>query len=338
MCNMQRYNVRLKDRVVDVSKPTGSAVVIKVPYKDIDKEEYTDNKFVVYFLVNGKNIHICYSRDGIKGRDRTAENDRVWEDVYIITQLKENSFFNSAIIEHIANKFIEIVKSISNFECSNTVADESDVPISEFEVDNCREYVDEVYDMLYSIGLNFESDKLSNSEGDKSTTATKPTKPKAKESKAAKNEDVVIEENNEAASNKLTTKQDAEDLANMVKGTSAEKSFYDDAPEVENCFYLKKRMNDTDIDVEARMIIEDGKFVVLAGAKLSPVVAKSLENTIGKARREADIMNNVLMSDYIADTCMIASNFVTGTFSNGMLEWKDKDGNPLRDTLKKLSA
>ncbi len=335
---MQRYNVRLKDRVVDVSKPTGSAVVIKVPYKDIDKEEYTDNKFVVYFLVSGKSIHICYSRNGIQGRDRAAENGRVWEDVYIVTQLKENSFFNSAIIEHIANKFVEIVKTISNFECDNTVANESDVPISGFELDNCKEYVDEVYDMLYSIGLNLESASISNLDGDKSTEPSKTAKSKTKESKTVKNEDIVVEANNEAASNRLMTKQDAEDLANMISGTPVEKSFYEDAPEVENCFYLKKRMNDTNEDVEARMIMEDGKFIVLAGAKLNPVVAKSLENTIGKARREADIMNNVLMSDFIADTCMIASNFVTGTFSNGMLEWKDKDGNPLRDTLKKLSA
>jgi hypothetical protein len=119
---------------------------------------------------------------------------------------------------------------------------------------------------------------------------------------------------------------------------SAKETEDTEAGELENCFYLRKKLPDSDVEVEAKMVIEDGKYTVLAGAKLSPVVTRALENTVGKSRKEADIHNNILMRNYITDTPMAASNFVIGAFSNGLIEWKDRYGNPLRDTLKKASA
>ena len=352
---MQRYNLRLKEKIVELSKPTSSAVVLKIPYADIDKEEYTSNKFIVYILVYGKRIHVGYSKNGLKGRDRTAEVNTKWGDCYILTQLKENSFFNSGIVQYIENKFIDMIKSVSGIKCNDKVESETEISISEYEIDDCESYIEEVYKMLYSIGLNFESIALTDTESDdktvsKSTSSKEEVKDTKDESDGSEASSISTDElevanaNTEDSGKRVRHVQENDGLSKTVREASDNKVISskeiedNEAEELENCFYLKKKLPDSDVEVEAKMVIEDGKYKVLAGAKLSPVVTRALENTVGKSRKEVDIHDNILMRNYITDTPMAASNFVIGAFSNGLIEWKDKYGNPLRDTLRKASA
>ena len=77
-------------------------------------------------------------------------------------------------------------------------------------------------------------------------------------------------------------------------------------------------------------------FIVKAGAKVSADIAYSPtfrgSKTIEKLRAQY-VVNGVTKEDVYFKSPSTAANFVTGRSSNGMILWKTKDGQPLKDAL-----
>ncbi|MGI5873449.1 MAG: GIY-YIG nuclease family protein [Bacillota bacterium] len=83
--------------------------------------------------------------------------------------------------------------------------------------------------------------------------------------------------------------------------------------------------------------VADDGFWVLKGSYIFPVVADYVPTGVAKAReRYADLINNqgILTQDVSFGSPSYASSFVCGKNSNGLTEWKNKDG----VTLKELNS
>lgn len=83
--------------------------------------------------------------------------------------------------------------------------------------------------------------------------------------------------------------------------------------------------------------VADDGFWVLKGSYIFPVVADYVPTGVAKAReRYADLINNqgILTRDVSFGSPSYASSFVCGKNSNGLTEWKNKDG----VTLKELNS
>ncbi len=100
----------------------------------------------------------------------------------------------------------------------------------------------------------------------------------------------------------------------------------------EPIFYLSRRNKTTGFVVEARCKALAGKFMLLAGSKISPNFSKNASDKVKKARRKAKIgVDNILSEDIIFDTSSSAAEFVTGTQSaQGPEVWKTADGITLK--------
>jgi hypothetical protein len=49
--------------------------------------------------------------------------------------------------------------------------------------------------------------------------------------------------------------------------------------------------------------------------------------------RETNVKDGKVIKDVCFKSASTAANFVTGSSTNGMLAWKDKDGNNLKEIL-----
>lgn len=80
--------------------------------------------------------------------------------------------------------------------------------------------------------------------------------------------------------------------------------------------------------------VADDGFWVLKGSYIFPTVADYVPPGVAKAReRYADLINNqgILMRDVSFGSPSYASSFVCGKNSNGLTEWKNKDGITLKE-------
>ncbi len=82
--------------------------------------------------------------------------------------------------------------------------------------------------------------------------------------------------------------------------------------------------------IEAKMRVENGSFIVLKGSICCP----SDKEWKPEALRNANIKDNVLQEDAVANSPSTAGWIVFGCANNGWLVWKDKNGN-LIDTYRK---
>ena len=77
-------------------------------------------------------------------------------------------------------------------------------------------------------------------------------------------------------------------------------------------------------------------LTVLKGSVLSSTIAytekfrgaKSIEKS-----REGVLKGNVLQTDVAFKSASTAANFVTGTSTNGLTAWKDKDGKTIKEII-----
>ena len=97
--------------------------------------------------------------------------------------------------------------------------------------------------------------------------------------------------------------------------------------------FLKRHIKSANFTVEATGRQTSEGFVVLKGSKISPdEKTKVLGPGIIKARKNANIdSKNILREDVLFQSPSSAAGFVTGNSSNGLKDWKTKDGISLKD-------
>lgn len=102
-----------------------------------------------------------------------------------------------------------------------------------------------------------------------------------------------------------------------------------------------KRKNNT-VNAIAEYNIAEKSFVVLKGSKVSDSIAYSTSfrgsKSIEKSRANGNVINGIVAKDVVFKSPSTAANFVTGTSTNGLVTWKDKNGTPLKDLLNKEGA
>lgn len=100
--------------------------------------------------------------------------------------------------------------------------------------------------------------------------------------------------------------------------------------------YIKREKNG--IDAVCEYNEKEKSFTVLKGSKISSNIAYSDKfkgsKTIEKHRAEY-AENNIVKKDAFFKSSSTAANFVTGTSSNGLRVWKDKNNTTLKDILSK---
>ncbi len=98
--------------------------------------------------------------------------------------------------------------------------------------------------------------------------------------------------------------------------------------------YIKKR--NSDVSAIGEYNFESGEMIVKKGAIVSERVA-----TDGKFRsassvlkyREAYCKGRKTQEDIAFKSASTAANFVTGTSTNGLIAWKDDEGNTLKSLI-----
>ena len=100
---------------------------------------------------------------------------------------------------------------------------------------------------------------------------------------------------------------------------------------------LYLRSNKKNIDAVADYDIAEKKFTVLKGSIISKNIS-SASSFRGvkpvKEWRERYVRENVLIEDVAFKSPSTAANFVTGSSTNGLLAWKNENGEYLRKLIK----
>lgn len=98
----------------------------------------------------------------------------------------------------------------------------------------------------------------------------------------------------------------------------------------EGPYYMKNGL------VDAKMMVQNGKYVVLEGSRIDPNLYSSVESirTMRNERRECfDETGDVIIKDVVLDSPSAAANFVRGGASNGKMYWRTEDDKPLNDFI-----
>lgn len=91
--------------------------------------------------------------------------------------------------------------------------------------------------------------------------------------------------------------------------------------------YMKGRDNQFD----AFGIYEGKVLTVKKGSRITENVSKKIQPIVLRLREDSEtVSNNILLKDVTFRSPSTAASFVSGTISNGMVKWKDKNGTPLR--------
>ena len=156
---------------VEISKPNSSILAYKIPYREI-KNKIIDmsitNRFIVYILTGkdkeGKDIiYVGKSKNGIDNRPVAHEGEnKIWKTCYILTSLNEQSFLNDGTIQYIEDKLNQHIKQLDMY--LNTTKVTNSNTIGNYEMECCDEYLDEIFNMLFILGLDlyiYDSDKNS---------------------------------------------------------------------------------------------------------------------------------------------------------------------------------
>ena len=103
--------------------------------------------------------------------------------------------------------------------------------------------------------------------------------------------------------------------------------------------YLQRKRNNVDAIAEYNELA--GTVTVLKGSKLSEKItytetfrgAKSIEKS-----RADTVLNGITTKDVVFKSASTAANYVTGSSTNGMIAWKDKEGRTLKELLQNKEA
>lgn len=163
-----KYMVKTNDKnCIEMTKPNSSIIVYKIPYKEM-KNRVVDvnitNRFIVYILV-GKNtdgkdiIYVGKSKNGIDNRPTAHEDEnKKWKVCYVLTTFAERTFFNDGTIMYIEDQINQRLRTLDMYENTTkvTTADTTNI----FDKEFCDEYIEEVYKMLYILGLDLTLEEV----------------------------------------------------------------------------------------------------------------------------------------------------------------------------------
>lgn len=95
-------------------------------------------------------------------------------------------------------------------------------------------------------------------------------------------------------------------------------------------YYLKRKIkrngNET---VEASMIVKKGQYIIPKGTVISPTEAERLADNIRSVRHSDAVKDYVTQEDVTFMAPSAASDFVIGGPSNGWVNWKNQDDDPI---------
>jgi hypothetical protein len=158
----QKYAIRYNDEhSIEMSKPNSSILVYKIPYKIMKQktlEVQITNRFIVYILLGKNNtgqdiVYVGKSKNGIDNRPTSHEGEnKQWHECYILTTFSEKSFFNDGTIQYIENQIHQRIRRLNKFENTTKATNTDTISLSDAE--DCIDYLNEVYNMLYILGLN----------------------------------------------------------------------------------------------------------------------------------------------------------------------------------------
>lgn len=75
------------------------------------------------------------------------------------------------------------------------------------------------------------------------------------------------------------------------------------------------------------MKVDNGKFIVLKGSVCAPISYNGYPKQAQK--HQSQILNNRLTEDYECNSPSLAGFIVKGKSTNGWMEWKTVDGEPI---------
>lgn len=163
-----KYMVKTNDKnCIEMTKPNSSIIVYKIPYKEM-KNRVVDvnitNRFIVYILVgkntNGKDIiYVGKSKNGIDNRPTAHEDEnKKWKICYVLTTFAERTFFNDGTIMYIEDQINQRLRTLDMYENTTKVTTSDTTNI--FDKEFCDEYIEEVYKMLYILGLDLTLEEV----------------------------------------------------------------------------------------------------------------------------------------------------------------------------------
>lgn len=159
---MKKYIIKLNNKhCIEISKPINTILVYKIPYNNIKAKDHNveiSNRFIVYILFgknsNGKDIiYVGKSKNGIDHRP-TAHEDKYdsWTDCYVLTDIKERTILNDGTIQYLEDKICNRINDIKQY--INTTVQTTPGTANHSDMEDCEEYLQEAYDMLYALGLD----------------------------------------------------------------------------------------------------------------------------------------------------------------------------------------
>ena len=102
----------------------------------------------------------------------------------------------------------------------------------------------------------------------------------------------------------------------------------------ENMFYLERKIRNIGITIEAKGQKTRDGFVVLKGSYIAKDDMKNIYPKVKKLRQAAKIdENRILQEDILLTSPTYAAAFVIGGNTNGLVDWKTKDGTPLKNMI-----
>ena len=283
--------------ILEVSRPTSSAVVLKVPYRELAKGLKIANNFLVYILYarRYKDLDISYigkSKNGIKDRPLSHEDKfDAWDYCIILTQHRENTFFNDGVIQYIENRLCCMLNENSLVE--NMTKMTNDNTINDYERDDCELYINDILDMLKAIGIDLQGNVTKSKQIAESTDIEQ----------SIVNTTVIEEDPNRVYYIQRENRKRGNINAIMV---------------------VIGDLNDE----------KSQKYKVLAGSQVAAKLADSTYEQVKKTRKKCKIVNNILQEDVVCSSISDASAIVLGLQSNGWTWWRNMYGQTADEVLR----
>lgn len=101
----------------------------------------------------------------------------------------------------------------------------------------------------------------------------------------------------------------------------------------EEIFYLPRKIKRLGRSIDAKMKRTSTGYKILAGSEIPPLDDSNLSANMKKLRHSVKIVDGKLTEDVEFSSPSSAAQFIIGNSINGLLEWKTRDGVPLKNFL-----
>lgn len=148
---MSTYNITRKGLGYIISKPLSTIKIIRLPYDNIKSFDY--QSFLIYILVKNNNIYVGKSKNGVLNRPISHSNN--WDVVYFI--IDESNLFNDGIIQYLENVINNKINLTDAYNNQTQLTNRDTINESEYEY--ISHELNEIYYMLYGLGLDLIHEK-----------------------------------------------------------------------------------------------------------------------------------------------------------------------------------